>query len=413
MANARPSKSTRILIWTAAVLLVAGVFYLAHIATRTVLQVRTFTVVRGAIRSTVSTNGKVRPIVNFEAHAPFPGLITAVYVHRGERVQRGKLLLTMDDADARTRLAEARATLAGARANEKLVAEGGAPDERYTFNGQIAQAQTEVQQAQGSLATLEQLAAQGAASPSEVAQAKDRVNNDRASLQVLNQRGQARRAKPGLPQAQDEVAEAQAAVAAAEDAITKSQVRAPFAGTVYSLSVAKSAYAQQGDQMLQMADLSHMEVLAYFDEPDIGKIAKGLRVLITWVAKPDETWHGRIIQMPSNVVTYTTRNVGEVLCSIDDPHDGLLPDTNVDVTVTTNDVADTIYVPREALHVEQGLEYVYKVQHNKLKRVRVRSGVLNLTQVQILSGIVRGDVVALGTVSGRPLTNDTDVKVLP
>ena len=413
MPNGRPSKSTRFLIWTAAVLIVVLVFYLAHIATRTVLQVRAFTVARGSIQSTVATNGKVQPVTNFEAHAPFPGLIAAVYVHEGEQVPQGKLLLKMDDSDARTRLAAAQATLAGAEANRKIVAAGGAPDERYTFNGQVEQAQSEVAQAEGSLATMQRLAANGAASPSEVAQAQNRLNSDRASLQVLEQRGQARQARPGLAQAEAQVIEAEAALTAAQDSISKSQVRAPVAGTVYSLSVAQSDYAQQGDRLLEIANLNHLDVLAYFDEPDVGKLNVGLPVIITWVAKPNETWQGRIIRMPSTIVTYTTRNVGEVLCSIDGRHDGLLPDTNVDVTVTTNSVADALFVPREALHIEQGLSYVYKVVHGALKRSLVRTGSINLTQVQITSGVKQGDVIALGAVSGQSLTNRTAVKVLP
>ncbi len=409
MANARPGRNTRILIWTVAVFLVALVFYLAHIATRTVLRVRTYTVERGAIRSSIATNGKVQPIVNYEAHAPFPGLIRAVYVHEGDTVPAGKLLLTMDDADAETRLAQARASLDGAIANRKALEAGGTPEERYTFGGQVDQARAEQRAAAQSLTTLRKLAAQGAASPSEVAQAETRLSGDRASLQVLEQRQNARRA-PDLAQAQAEVTEAQAAVAGAAAAIEKSNVRAPFAGTVYSLSATPTEYAQQGDRLLQMADLNSMQVLAYFDEPDIGKVRIGQPVTITWVAEPNQTWHGRIIRLPSTVVTYTTRNVGELLCSIDDPHDGLLPDTNVDVTVTTNSVNDALFVPREALHTEQGLTYVYKVAHGSLRRSEVQVGSLNLTQVQILSGVSPGDAVALGALGGGPLVNGAAVR---
>ncbi len=411
MANERPNRNTRIAIWTAAAVVVAVVFYLAHIATRTVLQVRAFTVERGAIRSTISTNGKVQPVTNYEAHAPFPGLIRAVYVHEGDAVPADKLLLSMDSADAQTRLAQARASLAGAVANQQAIAGGGAPEDRYTFTGQLEQARTEQSAAKASLTTLQQLAAKGAASPSEVAQAQNRLNGDQASLQVLEQRQAARKSSPNLAQAQAQVAEAQAAVAAAEDAIGKSNVRAPFAGTVYSMSAAQSEYAQQGDRLLQIADLNRMEVLAYFDEPDIGKLVVGAPVTITWVAKPDQVWHGHITRLPATVVTYTTRNVGELICSIDDPHDGLLPDTNVDVTVTTNNVNDALFVPREALHTEQGLTLVYKVAHGSLKRSPVTVGNLNLTQVQILSGVSTGDVVALTAIGGQPLTDHTAVRI--
>ncbi len=412
MAIGRSNTGTRITVWTVAVLVVTLVFYLAHIATRTVLQVRAFTVARGPIRSSVSTNGKVQPVANFEAHAPFPGLIRALYVHEGDQVPAGKLLLTMDDADATARLAQARAALAGAQANEKAVAAGGVPEERYSFAGQIEQARTERDAAAQSVATLEQLAAKGAASPSEVAQAKTRLASDQANLDVLTQRQTARSSPPNLAQAQAQVTEAQAAVAASADALNRSNVHAPYAGTVYSVLASQSEYVQQGDRLLQMADLNHMEVVAFFDEPDIGKLQLGQPVTITWVAKPGQIWHGHIKRLPATVITYTTRNVGELTCSIDDPHDGLLPATNVDVLVTTNNVQDALFVPREALHTEEGLTYVYKVIRGALKRSPVSIGNLNLTQVQILSGVAPGDVVALGAINGQPLVNGTAVELL-
>ena len=411
MANERP-KSTRFFIWTAAVIVVALVFYVAHIATRTVLQVHAFTVERGSIKSTVSTNGRVQPVSNYEAHAPFPGLVRAIYVHEGDKVPAGKLLLTMDDADAEARLQQARASLAGAEANLTALSAGGTPEERYSFGGQLDQARAEQRSAAQSLATLQKLMAQGAASQSEILQAQNRLATDHSNLQVLEQRQSARKSSPGLAQAQAQLAEAHAEVNAEQAAIDESSVRAPFAGTVYSIAASQTEYVQQGDKLLQMADLDHMQVLAYFDEPDIGKLRLGRPVLITWLAKPDDTWHGHIVRLPSTVVTYTTRNVGELVCSIDDAHDGLLPDTNVNVTVTTSSVADALFVPREALHTEQGLDYVYKIVNGTLKRSHVSVGSLNLTQVQILSGVESGDVVALGAISGQPLSAGTAVKVL-
>ncbi len=413
MAQGRPSQRRTIVVWTVAVLVVALVFYLAHIATRTVLQVRAVPVTRGSLRNTVTTNGKVQPVDNFEAHAPFAGIVRALYVHEGDQVPAGKLLLAMDDTEAQSRLLQARATLTGAEASEKALAAGGAPEDRYSFSGQLQQAQTEEQSAEQALRTLQQLAAPCAASPSEVTQAQTRLAGDQANLQVLQQRKAARSNPATLPQAAAEVAEARAAVTAAEAAIEQSQVRAPFAGTVYSVAAMQTEYAQQGDRLLQMADLNRLEVLAYFDEPDIGKLQLGQPVVITWVAKPDESWRGTITRLPSTVVTYTTRNVGEVICSIDGSHDGLLPDTNVNLLVTTKDVSDVLYVPREALHTEQGRTFVYKVVRGSLKRSAVTVGSLNLTQIQILSGVSVGDVVALGALGGQPLVQGAPVKVLP
>ena len=412
MPTRRPTTSRRILIWTIAVLIVVGVFDVAHIATRTVLEARAYTVVRASVLSTDSTNGKVQPIHNYEAHAPFPGLVKAVYVHEGQMVRRGALLMTLDDTDAQARLAQARANLVATEANETTLVAGGDAEQRFSFAGQMQQARTEEASSQQALTTLQALAAKGAASQAEIDQAKSRLANDRSNLQVLKQQQGARQHPASLSTAQAQVAEARAAMSSAESAISQSIVRAPFDGTVYSLSAAQSDYAQQGGSLLEMADLHHLEVLAYFDEPDIGKLHLGAPVTITWDAKPGRTWHGQIIQLPSTVKSYSTRNVGELLCSIDDQHDGLLPDTNVVVNVTTASIPDALVVPREALHTEQGLNYVYLIRDGKLRRAHVTTGSFNTTEEQILSGIEVGDQVALSTVSGRPLTSGSAVQVV-
>jgi HlyD family secretion protein len=82
------------------------------------------------------------------------------------------------------------------------------------------------------------------------------------------------------------------------------------------------------------------------------------------------------------------------------------------VNVTTASVPNALVVPREALHIEQGLNYVYLVKSGKLKRSHVVIGTINTTQVQILSGIGVGDQVGLSTLSGRPLTSGSAVQVV-
>src|ERR1019366_4004148 len=139
-------------------------------------------------------------------------------------------------------------------------------------------------------------------------------------------------------------------------------------GTIYSMDAAPSQFAEAGKLILQLADLKDERIRAYFDEPDLGRLAVGQSVLIRWDARPAAMWHGHITRMPAAVVTYTTRIVGEVLIALDDPEDGLLPDTNVTVQVTTSSQPDALAMPREALHSESGLYYVYKVVGNELRR---------------------------------------------
>jgi HlyD family secretion protein len=189
-------------------------------------------------------------------------------------------------------------------------------------------------------------------------------------------------------------------------------VHAPFAATVYSLPVTKYSYVELGGTILEAADLTKLQVRAYFDEPEIGDLKLNNPVTIVWDAKPDLKFHGHIIRLPSNIIAYTTRNVGEVLVSIEDSDGILLPNNNVVVTVVSDEVHNALTVPREALHVEGGRDYVYVVSHDSLRRAEVQVGAINLTLVQIVSGLGEHTVVALGTTNGQPLTEGVPIRIV-
>ncbi len=178
---------------------------------------------------------------------------------------------------------------------------------------------------------------------------------------------------------------------------------------MYSVLVHASDFVQAGDKLLQMANLKQIQVRAYFDEPEIGKLAIGKPVTIIWEAKPGRVWHGHITRTPTTVVTYGTRNVGEALISVDDSDEVLLPNTNVTITVTLLDVPDALIVPREALHVDDSGDYVFQVVNGRLRRIPVKIGNINLTQVQIVSGIADNTIVALTAPDGASLHDDLAV----
>jgi HlyD family secretion protein len=400
----RPKKKTNSRwIWVSAGIALVVIFYFVRMATRSRVPIRTAVVQRSELRSTIPTNGKVEPQVIFEAHAPFSGLIQALYVHEGQKVSQGKLLLSMNDSDARARLATAFAALKSAQENYNAIVQGGTQAERLALGGETAKAQIDRDQAQHDLDALKKLQITGAASASEVAAAQERLDTDNAALANLQQRKTGSYGAGDIGRAKAALTDAQTGYAAAQQVVTQANIRAPFAGTVYLLPVSQTEYVEQGALLLQMADLSKMQVRAYFDEPEIGKLHVGEPVTIQWDARPDKTWHGHIARVPSTIITYTTRNVGEVLVTIDDADNDLLPNTNVRVTALVANEPNALNIPREALHTENGQPYVYRVDDGTIHRTSVKVGNLNLTQVEILSGVKEGQVVALGSTNGQPI----------
>ncbi len=413
MANRQASSRTaRVWIVTAVALIL--IFYVVHLMTRGSLPIRVAAATIGDLKSTVATNGKVepQPQVNYEAHAPFAGIIQTVDVHEGDKVAAGKLLVAMDDTEARARVATALSALKGAQAAEQAAQHGGTQEERFSLGGELQKAQIDRDQAQRDLEALQNLQSSGAASLSEVSAAQTRLAADNSSIQVLQQKQTARYDSADLAHSRATLEDAQAGYDAALDALRHAVVHAPFAGTVYSLPVSRTEYVNQGDRLLSMADLSKLQVHAYFDEPELGKLAVGQPTTIVWDARPDEVWHGVISRMPSTIITVGTRNVGDVLVSITDADGALLPETNVRVTAMVANESNVLIVPRDALHIEQGSTLVYRKQGDSLHRVKVTVGKLNLTSVEITGGLQPGDIVALGTTNAQPLSDGVPVKVV-
>jgi len=377
------------------------------------LRVHATTVQRGPIRSLVSTNGKIEPIQNFEAHAPIPTTVKLLLVKEGDHVRKGQLLLELDDADIRSQAAHAQAQIDAAQADQSDLKTGGTQEEVLTLNAQLIKTRSARDVAQRNLEALRHLQQEGAASPGEVRAAEDTLQRAQADLTLLEQKKKDRYSPPEVAKIQAQAAEAQAAYAAAEDALGKSSVRAPFDGTVYSLPVKPGAFVQTGDLLLQEADLSHVLVRAFVDEPDIGRLQAGQKVEVTWDAVPGRAWTGTVSTVPATVKLRVSRNVGETTCTIDNADLRLLPNINVGVTIVVAEHANVLTLQRDALHADDSKNYVYRIVDNKLRRQPVEISLQNLTRVEITAGLAERDSVALSSEDSRPLFDGAPVKVVP
>jgi len=411
MAEAR-SQSSRRWLWIGAVVVVVAVFFVARNLLREKLLVQEAQAVRQPLIGTENTNGKVEPEKNYEYFSPLATTVKEVYVQPGDQVPAGKLLIVLDDVEARARVAAAESGLKTAQAAEYAATHNGTQAERQASDAEIAQDRLARDQAQRDLNALVGLAEHGAASTGEVTAAKERMASAQASLDAAEHSAHERFSPDEIARAEAAVRDAEANLDAARQVEAQTHFNAPMAGTVYGLDAAPTEFTEAGKMLLQMADLSHERVKAYFDEPDLGRLAVGQPIVIMWDARPGAEWHGHIERLPVTVVTYLNRTVGEVLVHVDDSSAGLLPDTNVTVKVTTSTQPDVLSIPREALHFENGNPYVYKVVNDSLVRTPVKTGTFNVSRQAILSGLKEGDWVATGTINGQPLQQGVPIKVV-
>jgi HlyD family secretion protein len=320
--------------------------------------------------------------------------------------------LQLDDNDLRSQAARAQAQIKAAQADESDLTTGGTREELLTLDTQLTKARAARDAAQRNLDAFRRLQQQGAASAGEVQQAQEALQRAQADATLLEQKKKDRYSQPEVARVQAQGTEAQAAYEAAEDALRKSSVRAPFDGIVYTLPVKQGAYVQTGDLLLQEGDLSKMLVRTFVDEPDIGRLANGQKIEVTWDALPGRIWNGTVSTIPSTVKLHGARNVGEVTCSVDNHDLRLLPNVNVGVTVITAEHSNVLTLLREAVRMDDTKPYVYQVVNGLLQRRDVEISLQNLTQVEVTSGLPEHSLVALSSTDSKPLTDGAPVKVV-
>ncbi|MBI3474135.1 MAG: efflux RND transporter periplasmic adaptor subunit [Acidobacteria bacterium] len=407
-SSARPPRRW----WVTGLAILAAVVLLAAFVTHKddSIPVRTAHVERGQIRSLISTNGKIEPVLNFEAHSPLTTTVKRVLVKEGDSVKKGQLLVTLDDADARTQAARAQTQLKAALAEINSTQRGGNQEEVLNLNAQLAKARADRDAAQRNLDALQRLQQQGSASAGEVRAAQNGLAQADAQVNLLQQKQTGRYSSPEIARVEAQRSEALAAYEAAQDILAKSNVRAPFDGAVYSLPVRQGVFVNSGDLLLQLSDLSKVQVRAFVDEPDVGKLAPGNPIEITWDAIPGRIWQATVNSVPSTVKLRGSRNVGETISIVDNKDMKLLPNINVGVTIVNAQRENVLVVPREAVRMDDSKPYVLQVVGRQLKRQDVETSISNLTQVEIVRGIALNDVVAISSSNGKTIGDGTQVK---
>jgi HlyD family secretion protein len=387
----------------------AGAWFLHNLPERPVA-IRVATPQFRDVTDLVTTNGTVEPVTEFQARANFPGIIGSVPVQLGDTVHPGELLVTMKDPYANSRLATAASGVAGATESDQNILHGGSQEERQGINADLEHAKLARDDAQKSLNLLQQLQQQGAAGKGEVDAAQRRLDDANVTLQLLDQRDTKRYSPAAIQAARARLQDAAAALGAAKIAFDNANIRAPIGGTVYSVSVAPYDFVPMGADLLRVTDLNRMQVRAFFDEPEVGKLHEGQDVTITWDGRPGRVWHGHIRKAPVAALPQADRSVAECIIKLDDSNGDLLPNTHVLVTVPIEVHRHVLTIPRQALQTEPNGNSVFRVIDGKLVRTPINIGLVDLQLVEVTSGLSPSDVVAVQALDEQPLSANLRVQ---
>ena len=360
------------------------------------ISVATMHAVRQNLISWITTNGKVEPVEPRIIQAQLTTFIEAVAVKEGQRVDRGQLLMTLDAKDLKTELAHVREQLVAAENERKVAVTGGSPEEIAQLDSDLVKTNAEIDRLRSERDSLERLYPR-AATRQEIEQTKTALAKAEADKRLIEEKRRAilERSKPQAERATLRIEEARNSIQSLEDKLKSARVTAPAGGTVYSLPARAGTYVHTGDLLAELADLTRIRIRVFVDEPELGSLKQAQAVEITWEALPDRTWNGLVDQLPKTIVARGTRNVGEVLCSVDNKTGELLPNTNVNVRIRTAQRENTLTLSRAAVRGDGNARYVFVVEQDRLRKRDVKVGIPNATDYEILSGITENDVVAL------------------
>lgn len=358
--------------------------------------VRYATAKRETIESVVSTNGKLEPVNFAAARAEIAGVVQEVRVERGQTVKAGEPLVDLDNTTEQAALDAATAQLEEARAEERTVRQGGKLSLRTDFQGRLATARLALADAQRRLDSVTRLYAKQAATLQEKQQAESAVASAKQQVKALEANQAALVAPSDLGISKAKLKDAEANLALAQHRLEQTSIRAPIAGTVYQFDIRKGAYLEVGALVAMIGNLDQMLVRVYVDEPDLGRVALNMPVIITWQARPGQKWHGHVTRTPTEVTALQTRQVGIVSCTIDNPDHDLLPGTNVDANIVSKVVNDAIGIPKQALQTAASGTGVWKlVAGDRISWQPVSAGISDIANVEVKSGLQIGDRVIL------------------
>jgi len=354
-------------------------------------------VVRENLSAVVSTNGKVEPVMPISFRASFPTFVRKVYAVEGQQVKRGQSLYDLDEAGLAAELAQSRADLGTEEEALRVAKSGGRADQLAKVSADLQKARDMRDQLRRDNESLTKLVAQKAATPHEFEENRLALAQAEADVQSLEKAKQTyvSQAQLDIERVTLLVEHARNQVRDLEDKLKSTHGVAPAEGTLYSLPIHQGDFVKEGDLLAEMADMRHVRVRAFIDEPELGQIDLNQAVEIFWDAHPDRVWTGRTEVVPKQVVASGTRNVGELLCSVSNDRLDLIPNTTVDVRIHISERPNVLVIPRGAVFIDGGKRFVFLVQDNRLHRRDIKVGIANPTMIEVLSGLQEGDQLAL------------------
>jgi HlyD family secretion protein len=370
----------------------------------------------------ITANGKIQPETEVKISPDVSGEIIELYVQEGDRVEAGDPLCVIKPDMYISALNRAEATLNSSRARQ-------------------AQAEAQLIERELAFKRAKQLYETSTIPVSEFESAEAAFKVARAEVRA----------------AQFSVKSAEASVAEAQEQLTKTRIFAPIAGTISALNVEKGERVvgtsmMTGTEMMVVADLDKMEVLAEVNENDIVKVSLNDTALIEVDAYLNRKFKGLVTEIANSakVAGTTTDQVtnfdvkvlllqesyADLIDSVANRIYPFRPGMSATVDILTNTRENVISVPIAAVTTrilenkkeeaqtatpetvgiadEERVEVVFLHKDGRARQVNVHTGIQDNVSIEIVEGLTEGDevIVAPYNAISKTLKDSMAVKVV-
>ena len=319
---------------------------------------KTAIVTRKDIGSTVLATGIIKPMVGAEVRvgSRVSGIVQHLYANIGDVVQKGQILAKLDPIELQAKYDQAKAALDNARANFE-----------YT---------------------------------------KVDLQRQRSLLQQnFISQNQSDLAGKSFQIAEAQLKQAQANLAFARIQLDYTKITATISGVIASVSTQEGetvAASFSAPTFVNIIDLKRLEVWAYVDETDIGRIQEGQGAIFTVDTYSDTDFEGKVTAVyPKAVIQNNVVNYIATIEITDMKGKILRPEMTTTVTMFLDRRENVLTVPNNAVKREQGKKIVYVLTNGQTKKRQVKLGWKDNGYTEIISGLSEEETVIVGNITSE------------
>lgn len=347
------------------------------------IPVASYTLARQDMNRTISLSGKTVPVSQVDITTKYAGKIAAVRVNLGDTVEPGQVLLLQDVVDATLSLQQGQAALLQAMADSRAA--------ESQFYADLKKAEVDYDMAKINYNRYQVLRDEGAVSQRELDTIYQAFIDAQAVLDNLNSQnvGSVPASIAGKYAAQDKADYAVHSLAQQIDDMT---LRAPRSGVITYRNAEAGTIVPANTKVLTITDTSGMYVDCALSEEDVAFMQMGTPVTVS-IDSLAKTYDG--------IVTYVSPAMNDadktyaIRITLQNPdallRGGMLAEMNISVLQRK----DTLFVPKEALDVQNGTSRAYVIRPDQTVEIRtVQTGLMNDSYIEVTDGLSEGDVIA-------------------